>query len=145
YIHHREIAYSYAKLNNGELAKQHYERGFALCPASMEAERAEMAGNLGQMYLRQGDAKSAEYWINQAWLLAPKDSEIHQILSRLVKTDSIPENRAKPVALPTPHPDADPTRAFQLNLQYQEELAKWKALPMWKRMTAKKPLPPQGN
>src|SRR6185312_9125139 len=61
YIHHREIAYSYAKLNNGELAKQHYERGFALCPASMEAERAEMAGNLGQMYLRQGDAKSAEY------------------------------------------------------------------------------------
>ncbi len=46
--------------------------------------------------------------------------------------------------LPQPHPAADPKRAFQLNLQYQKELAEWKRLSWWKRKTTKKPLPPSG-
>jgi hypothetical protein len=44
----------------------------------------------------------------------------------------------------TPHPAADPERAYRLNLQYQQELARWKALPWWQRLRAKKPEPPRG-
>jgi hypothetical protein len=44
----------------------------------------------------------------------------------------------------TAHPAADPERAFRLNLQYQEELARWKALSWWQRLRAKKPEPPRG-
>jgi tetratricopeptide (TPR) repeat protein len=42
------------------------------------------------------------------------------------------------------HPNADPERAARLNIHYQEELARWKALPWWKRLTVKKPEPPTG-
>jgi tetratricopeptide (TPR) repeat protein len=44
----------------------------------------------------------------------------------------------------TPHPAADPERAFRLNLQYQQELARWRALPWWQRLRAKKPEPSRG-
>jgi hypothetical protein len=46
--------------------------------------------------------------------------------------------------LPSPHPSADPVRAARLNIEHQQELARWKALPWWKRLTAKKPEPPTG-
>jgi WD40 repeat protein len=40
---------------------------------------------------------------------------------------------------PTPHPVGDLERAPQLNIEYQKELKKWKALPWWKRLKEKKP------
>lgn len=51
------------------------------------------------------------------------------------------ETPTKYSALYHAHPSADPERAFRLNRQYQEELARWKALPLWKRLTVKKPAP----
>jgi hypothetical protein len=37
-----------------------------------------------------------------------------------------------------PHQRAEPARAAQLNMQYQEALAHWKSLPWWKRLRTKK-------
>ncbi len=42
------------------------------------------------------------------------------------------------------HPGANADRAAALNIQYQGELARWKALPWWRRQTTKKPTPPTG-
>ncbi len=44
----------------------------------------------------------------------------------------------------TPHPSADGNRAQQMNLQYQEEKEKWRALPWWKRLRTPAPKPPTG-
>ncbi len=47
-------------------------------------------------------------------------------------------------SLPVPHRGADPDRALRLNLEYQQEMARWKSLPWHKRMRVKKPEPPRG-
>jgi hypothetical protein len=41
--------------------------------------------------------------------------------------------------IPTPHQGANPKRAAQLNIEYQENLARWQALPWYKRMFTAKP------
>ncbi|MBI3797858.1 MAG: DUF4062 domain-containing protein [Deltaproteobacteria bacterium] len=50
----------------------------------------------------------------------------------------------EPARVSIPYPEADPERAMQLNRQYQQELARWKALPLWKRLMTNKPQPPTG-
>src|SRR5271157_1957835 len=59
-----------------------------------------------------------------------------------------PGRHSAPVAVSaqasTPHPAADPERAYRLSLAYQQEKARWMALPWWKRQTTKKPEPPKG-
>jgi hypothetical protein len=55
-----------------------------------------------------------------------------------------PIRASAPVDIPTPHPRADPKRAAELNRRYLEELARWTALPWWKRRAAKKPERPTG-
>ena len=50
----------------------------------------------------------------------------------------------RPLHIPTPDPRADPRRAAQLSTQYNEDLARWNALPWWKRRTVKKPVRPTG-
>jgi hypothetical protein len=56
----------------------------------------------------------------------------------------------QPVYTSSPHPAADAEKAAQLNIQFQQELARWKqelagwkALPWWKRRTVKRPEPPR--
>jgi hypothetical protein len=68
----------------------------------------------------------------------------NRIKSLLREIGSSVDSKSISVAAPTPHPAADPERAFRLNVQYQQEAARWKALPWWKRLTAKKPEPPTG-
>jgi WD40 repeat protein len=48
------------------------------------------------------------------------------------------------VDVPQAHPAANPNRAMELNLKYQEELKRWNALPWWKRLRVKKPVRPTG-
>jgi hypothetical protein len=43
-----------------------------------------------------------------------------------------------------PHPTADANRASQLNIVYQEELARWNAGRWWQRLLVKRPKPPKG-
>ena len=50
-----------------------------------------------------------------------------------------------PVYVSTPHPGADPNLAVQRNMQYQQKLAQWNALPWWKRLKVKKPEPAERN
>jgi tetratricopeptide (TPR) repeat protein len=57
------------------------------------------------------------------------------------KMHTAPEVR---VDIPTPHPGANADRAAQLNIEYYRELSRWKALPLWKRLRTKRPLPPKG-
>lgn len=42
------------------------------------------------------------------------------------------------------HPAADPDRAARLNIEYIEALKRWEALPLWRRVRAKKPERPTG-
>jgi WD40 repeat protein len=48
------------------------------------------------------------------------------------------------VDVPQAHPAANPNRAMELNLKYQEELKRWNALSWWKRLRIKKPVRPSG-
>lgn len=82
---------------------------------------------------------------NRIILSVPSLKSIDDLLAMfdLNKQTTIEPNKQAPV-IATPHHDADPNRASQLNKQYQEELAKWKALPLWKRLKTKKPEPPKG-
>jgi hypothetical protein len=48
------------------------------------------------------------------------------------------------VDVPQAHPAANPNRAMQLNLEYQEALKRWNSLPWWKRLRVKKPVRPSG-
>jgi tetratricopeptide (TPR) repeat protein len=48
------------------------------------------------------------------------------------------------LSIPTPHPGADPERAFRLNIEYQRRLSAWKALPWLQRVRTVKPEPPSG-
>lgn len=59
---------------------------------------------------------------------------------RAKATQSLPV----PVYVSIPHPGADADRATQLNLEYQQELARWNSLPWWKRLKEKKPERPRG-
>lgn len=54
------------------------------------------------------------------------------------------EPPAESYLVPAPHPAADPERAARLNIQFGQELARWKALPWWKRMSVKRPKAPKG-
>ncbi len=67
-------------------------------------------------------------------------------LSEMLKTTHGRETHSdrQAVDIPTPHPGANAERAAQLNIQYQQELAQWNALPWWKRLGVKKPEPPKG-
>jgi ankyrin repeat protein/Flp pilus assembly protein TadD len=44
----------------------------------------------------------------------------------------------------SPHLGADPERAYRLNLEYQQSLARWQALPWWRRLVIRKPERPAG-
>jgi tetratricopeptide (TPR) repeat protein len=46
--------------------------------------------------------------------------------------------------IPAPHPAADPERAVRLNMEYQERVRQWRALPWLKRKLTKPPEPPTG-
>jgi hypothetical protein len=48
------------------------------------------------------------------------------------------------VDVPQAHPAANPNRAMQLNLEYQEALKRWNSLSWWKRLRVKKPVRPSG-
>jgi hypothetical protein len=48
------------------------------------------------------------------------------------------------VDVPQAHPAANPNRAMQLNLEYQEALKRWNSLSWWKRLRLKKPVRPSG-
>jgi len=50
------------------------------------------------------------------------------------------EQRMSP---PDPHSPAQ--RAARLNIEFQQALARWKALPWWQRLRTRKPEPPQGT
>ena len=56
---------------------------------------------------------------------------------------SAPETASRGLT-PQPHPGADPLRAYRLNLEYQQNLAQWKALQWWRRLMVKRPERPTG-
>ena len=57
---------------------------------------------------------------------------------------SLPPDPAKVTLASTAHPLANSARAAQLNMQYQQDLARWQALLWRKRLRVKKPTRPMG-
>ncbi|MEW6206813.1 MAG: tetratricopeptide repeat protein [Acidobacteriota bacterium] len=72
------------------------------------------------------------------------DSLREQAASTLEKAQAKSREASIRESLPVPHRGADPDRAAQLNLEYQQKLARWKSLPWHKRLREKKPEPPRG-
>ncbi len=52
--------------------------------------------------------------------------------------------RPGPIDPATPYSQANAARAAELNLEYQQALATWQALPLWRRLRTKRPQPPPG-
>jgi hypothetical protein len=48
------------------------------------------------------------------------------------------------VDLPIPHHETDPHSAAALNIQFRQEMTKWRKLPWWKRLLTKRPEPSKG-
>lgn len=105
--------------------------------------------------LSKGRARGALPLAEEAYRLASEHNQsalIDQIRPILELIQS--EVNAAPkvrVATPPPHPKANAARESQLNIEYQqkmarwrEELAQWKALPFWRRLLTKKPVVPKG-
>ncbi|HSB09187.1 MAG TPA: DUF4062 domain-containing protein [Blastocatellia bacterium] len=61
-----------------------------------------------------------------------------------IATGEIPHHGAGSVYVSVPHPATNAERAAELNIRYQQDLARWKALPWWKRVRTKKPDRPTG-
>jgi hypothetical protein len=101
---------------------------------------------------KSGDPSAIQFWRRAYEALSGMkrkglfvSAQDERVLEQLRQKVGSPLHRPTiPVDIPTPHLGADPGRAAQLNIQYQEELARWKALPWWKRLTVKKPEPPTG-
>jgi tetratricopeptide (TPR) repeat protein len=88
----------------------------------------------------QRDGKLFPQWRNDiAWVR--QQLACLWVKQQLARLGSGTRGRAQ-VDIPGGHPSADADRAAALN--YQKDLAAWKALPFWKRLGTKKPQPPEG-
>jgi hypothetical protein len=83
----------------------------------------------------------------------PLRAALDQVASRMlmpngtrqpVVADTASRRDRKETSMPVPRANSDPDVATRRNLEYQRELAKWHALPWWKRLRTRKPEPPQG-
>lgn len=74
--------------------------------------------------------------------LSPQDENILAELTDKLGIGSKKECRN--VNVPDPHAAANPVCATRLNIEYQQQLAKWQNLPWWKRLTTTKPQRPKG-
>jgi Domain of unknown function (DUF4062)/AAA domain len=88
---------------------------------------------LAKLFLSEGDLLKATTEREQA-------IEIARAITREQPRHTPPQR----FSMPIPHPNADPQKAARLNLEYQQSLREWKALPWRKRLWTKKPEPPSG-
>ena len=88
YINYREIGYSYLQIKELDLSLLHYESALTFCPNDLKSERAEIANNIGAIYNIKGDKELYNKWVKMAWFLAPKGSNIYNLLSSYFKKDN---------------------------------------------------------
>ncbi len=133
-------------------------------PGNFERKRELIASHNNLALLSRSVADETGFWrhVDACWALLesldPEQLSSDLTFGRLRR--AITEERAmrlrqevpaiyraeRPVQVdrPMPHPAADPERAARLNIEYQRALARWNALPFWKRLTTTKPEPPAG-
>lgn len=164
----RDLAVSYEKLGdlylfvmgNGDGVLEFYQKALEIYEdLNLRNEQSvENAKDLYTSYSRmailveQTDGSLAQEWwrkaceqvsgLKQRGMFILSEEEDDQLLTEIRrKVDGF---KKTVVAIPSRHPKADPERAFKLNMQYQQELSRWKALPWWKRIRTPKPEAPKG-
>jgi len=103
---------------------------------------------LARMALRDLDGAIADF--ESADALDPTNTSYRDQLDEAKAVRATPSTRPSPPAdrvapdpgggIPRPTSDAD--RALRLDLEYQQALERWKALPFWQRPRTKRPEPP---
>ncbi len=76
--------------------------------------------------------------------VSAEDEQALAQLRQKVEGESAQSSRPRGYAGSPAHPAADPDRAAQLNVEYQEKLKEWQDLPLWRRLWRKRPEPPKG-
>lgn len=66
------------------------------------------------------------------------------LLARIATSESRSASPLPSYAGSPGHRDSDPNRAAEMNISYQRELAKWKALPFFRRLLTRRPERPTG-
>jgi tetratricopeptide (TPR) repeat protein len=132
-------------------AAQQYQRGddllsdIAFCHLSI----GETLIALGRPSEAAPELSAAADALRRLKVLEPNDPQWQATVIGLEKANARlalaqREERAIGPTGGTPHPSADANRAAQLNIDYQQALARWKALPVWKRFRIKRPDRPSG-
>ncbi len=105
---------------------------------TFKIEDRQKAADVVEHYLRMKDITIDEmpFYVKTSSPIVPETQSFEKLVSEEAKLQS--------VVIPTPHTAADPKHASQLNTEYMEELRKWRALPLWKRIKKKKPEQPTG-
>ena len=76
--------------------------------------------------------------------LRPVDERIEAARAEATQYSVSPETRLGAFDIPAPRSVIDAESASEMNIAYQRALARWKALPLWKRMWSRMPAPPRG-
>ncbi|MBM3298340.1 MAG: hypothetical protein FJY85_00085 [Deltaproteobacteria bacterium] len=82
--------------------------------------------------------------------LVSKVSEIRDQIREIIQSGSAKPGtddsvKERVLDIPAAHDTADHRKVSMLNIQYQQELARWRKLPWWKRLLMKKPDRPTGK
>ena len=121
---------------------------------SVELGEALHAANPDNMEIKAGYAGSlcavgrfveAGRLVDAVLALVPENPYANQLRRYMAQQQkSLPPDTTKITLASTAHPRANPAEAARLNMQYQQDLARWKALSWWKRRRVPKPTPPAG-
>jgi len=83
--------------------------------------------------------------LDEVLALVPEHPDANQLRRYVAQQQkSLPPDTTKITLASVAHPRANPAEAARLNMQYQQDLERWKALSWWQRRRVPKPTPPTG-
>jgi hypothetical protein len=73
--------------------------------------------------------------VDEVLALVPEHPYANQLRHYMAQQQrSLPPDTTKVTLASVAHPRANPAEAVRLNMQYQQDLARWKALSLWQRL-----------
>jgi hypothetical protein len=124
--------------HRGKVFLDKFSTTLAKCHASLGDEFAEL-----EMQTRMLIREAEEGRRSSAAELRKAMTEMYGTLNRMHRQASS-DDRTEAAFSGRAYPDADGTKAAELNIRFQEAVATWSALPWWKRWRVKKPARPKG-
>ena len=89
-----------------------------------------------------GQFAEAGRLVDEVLALVPEHPYANQLRRYVAQQQSLPPDTTKVTLASTAHPHANTAEAARLNMQYQQDLARWQALSWSQRLWVRKPTPP---